>query len=577
MSSIQSRIIGGRRVEIGSKAEAKYLAQGLTPETTGASSSRQNRATRGYDTTPLSTPSLPQSITSGDLSSTDTPFNLPQSRPTQSLGANLLGQIESQNDSFTADLSAKTKLQESERDKSLKDYISSLADDKGENTRTSEKYAQEVDPVETELKDINQKILSEKVGLQRQIEQIEKNTGGMLTSGVQQEVNRAQTESLRRQADLSITQMAIQGRYDSAKQIADRAVAAELEQQKQENDILKTIYEDNKDKFTTAEQRQFETMQKDRDRTLNQLEADKKTLSATKISIMQSAQQNGAPPSIALAIQQATTPEEAVAAAGQWLQSPDTQLNLQIKQQQLANLRLDNQKLTNELNPSGDPSISQDLEAYGSQYADTGKLPSVAELKLSGLSVGQVTSYAKQLPKPNGALVSLSTGSKSSALSPAQEDGILALYDISQKVGQLKELEAQRIKGLTSATLGKIFGSTAQENYINLRTEIIDLLARARTGAALTVQEEKFYTDQLPGRIGQVAFGLLGANTQNKINNFGTKIQGTLNTKLKGQGMGIYGFSKVKVGGIDRTIGEVIDIGGQQYRVLPDGTLTDII
>ena len=219
---------------------------------------------------------------------------------------------------------------------------------------------------------------------------------------------------------------------------------------------------------------------------------------------------------------------------------------------------------------------SDNLTAYASQFADTGKLPSPAELKLAGLSVGDVTKYARQIPKQEGALVSVKTGVKSSALSPTQEDGILALYDISKKTAELKELEAKRVKGLTSATLGKVFGFKDQENYLNLRTEIVDLLSRARTGAALTASEEKFYADQLPGRVGQIGFGLFGTNTQNKINNFESKINGTLKTKLQGQDMAIYGYSKVKVGDAVRTVGEVLDINGGQYRVLPDGTLTDV-
>ena len=174
-------------------------------------------------------------------------------------------------------------------------------------------------------------------------------------------------------------------------------------------------------------------------------------------------------------------------------------------------------------------------------------------------------------------LVSISTGTKSASLSPSQEDGLLALYDISKKVKDLKDLDKERIKGLTGAAFGKVFGSADQQRYLDLRTEIVDLLARARTGAALTTQEEKFYADQLPARIGQVGFGLFGVNTGKRIDNFENKINGTLQTKLSGQGVAIYGYSKIKVGGIERKVGETLEIGGVKYRVLPDGKLTDIL
>jgi len=228
--------------------------------------------------------------------------------------------------------------------------------------------------------------------------------------------------------------------------------------------------------------------------------------------------------------------------------------------------------------------MNPDVISYAQQFADTGKLPGVGELKNSGITVTQVTDYAKQLPKPNGALLSQSTGVKSSTLSPTQEDGILALKDISQKIKELKILDEERQKGLLSATVGKIFGSDDQQRYIDLRGEIVDLLARARTGAALTAQEEKFYADQLPGRIAQVGvipgtgMGLFGVNSQERIDNFDSKITSTLETKLSGQGLVIQGYSKVDVPSLGKkTVGEILDIGGTQYRVLPDGTLTDNI
>ena len=246
--------------------------------------------------------------------------------------------------------------------------------------------------------------------------------------------------------------------------------------------------------------------------------------------------------------------------------------------------RLQQQKLLAELNPSNDESVNSDLASYAQQYADTGKLPSVTELKNSNITASHVTSYAKQVPKANGVILSSNTGIKSSAISPAQEDGINALYDIKKKVADLKVLDNERQKGLLSATVGKIFGSDDQQRYMDLRGEIVDLLARARTGAALSTQEEKFYSDQLPGRIGQVGVipgtgaGLFGVNTQERITNFETKIQGTLDTKLSGNGLVIQGYSTINVPAIGKkTVGEIIDIGGTQYRVLADGTLTDII
>lgn len=279
------------------------------------------------------------------------------------------------------------------------------------------------------------------------------------------------------------------------------------------------------------------------------------------------------------AILKSGTEEEALRYAAPYL----GRLDREVKQSQLYTSSLQQQKLIAELNPT-DTGNSGDLVAYGQQFAESGKLPSVSELKQSGLTVSQVTEYAKQAPKPEGTILSTNTGIKSTSISPTQEDGILALYDIQKKVADLKALDEKRQQGLLSAGVGKIFGLEDQQRYIDLRGEIVDLLARARTGAALTTQEEEFYASQLPGRIGQVGVipgtnkGLFGVNSQNRIDNFGTKIQGTLDTKLSGTGTVIQGYSKVNIPSLgEKTVGEVIDIGGTQYRVLADGTLTDII
>lgn len=369
-------------------------------------------------------------------------------------------------------------------------------------------------------------------------------------------------------ADLALIQSAANRDYETAFNILERKTQLQLEPLKLKLDFQKLFYEENKDAFNKAEQREFDNLVKGTERQYNEEKATKDSVA----SLLMTALQNGVnvPARVIKELDSARSSAEAtqiLARNGISLQDPLDR----------ENKLLTNQKLRADILASagGSERNVDNIMAYASQFADTGKLPSPSELKLAGLSVGEVTNYARQMPKQEGALVSAKTGVKSSALSPAQEDGILALYDISKKTTELKELEDKRIKGLTSAAFGKIFGATDQENYLNLRTEIIDLLSRARTGAALTASEEKFYKDQLPGRVGTVGF-VFGPNTQNKINNFESKINGTLKTRLQGQDLSIYGYSTVNVGGTERRVGELLDIGGTTYRVLPDGTLTDI-
>lgn len=546
--AIQSRIIDGRRVQIGSRAEERLLGQGFTPETEGATSARKDRTFGGIRSS-LSRSDFERQniITPSVLNSTATPYDVPL-RGSRTTTDNLALANNSTVGNIRTDASYTPPVDTARQE--TQSYLQKIIGNIGDQAEDVERINKDAGLIKK--KERAQAISTELDQLDKdyrdQIAEIKLNKEGKFFGGLQGEINQATDRYQNNRANIALTYKVAAEDYNGALEVVNQKVSALKDQNAQSLQAYGLLVDSINNDLTESEKLQVQA-------NIASKKEQADTISDAYSNALKLAVENKAPASVLSAIDTAARSPNATAASvyaslGQY---------------------------GGEGGGGDGSAASGDLEAYASQYADTGKLPSPSELKLSNLNVGQVTSYAKQLPKRNGALLSLSTGSKSSALSPSQEDGILALYDISQKVDQLKELEKARVKGLTSATLGKVFGFADQENYLNLRTEIIDLLARARTGAALTIAEEKFYKDQLPGRIGQVGFGLFGPNTQNKINNFGTKIRGTLETKLSGQGVGIYGFSKVKVGGTDRVIGEVIDIGGQQYRVLADGTLTDII
>ena len=230
-----------------------------------------------------------------------------------------------------------------------------------------------------------------------------------------------------------------------------------------------------------------------------------------------------------------------------------------------------------ELNNAGQVvgGVNENLTAYASQYADTGKLPSPAELKQSKLSIGQVTTMAKQIPKPKGVVVSSLTGTKSNSISAEAEKDFQKLYNVTEMTKRLKELDKKRVGGLVSGTVGKIFGSEDQGEYLTLRKAIVDEMSRMQSGAALTPDEIAVYNDYLPGRFSE-SFGL-GRDSLKKIVSFENAMNQKLQNRLANNALSIYGYSKVKVGKDLRTVGEILDIDGVNYRVLPDGTLTDIL
>jgi hypothetical protein len=252
-------------------------------------------------------------------------------------GAGLQGAVDATQDAFTKNLQEQKKTAEANLSTSRTDIQSMLAELQGKTNLTNDAYSQKggVDAVQTELNDINQKILVEQTSLQRQIEKLEKNSRGMLSGGLQDQLQDVERESLRKQADLSIIQMGVQGRYDSAKAIADRAVSAYMEKQ---DLILKTAmfnYTENKELFTTAEQREFETLAQNRQNEIDTQKEEKKSIYDLGLQ----AQLDGAPTSVIESIFGAKTKEEALQLGSQYIGAQDRAL----KAEQIASARRANQ------------------------------------------------------------------------------------------------------------------------------------------------------------------------------------------------------------------------------------------
>jgi hypothetical protein len=218
----------------------------------------------------------------------------------------------------------------------------------------------------------------------------------------------------------------------------------------------------------------------------------------------------------------------------------------------------------------GAPQVNPQVEAYARQYASTGKIPSGLP---KDITFAQVQAYARSMPKENGTIVDRATGVR-----PDGAEGKLEAYaNLASTIDlakQLKELDEQRRKGIVAGTFGKVFGSDDQARYIQLRSQIVDLISRARSGAALTVQEEKRYNEMLPGRFAEPFF--MGTDSQVSIDNFINTLSSDLDNKTKAQGWAVYGFSSVNAGGQNFKVGEVIEANGQRGIVLPDGTISTL-
>lgn len=206
-----------------------------------------------------------------------------------------------------------------------------------------------------ELNRLNNELLQEQTALRRSIEQINKNGGG-LKAGAQSEIENLQRASYAKQADIAIVQMAAQGAFESAQRLANQKQQVIFEKQQQDLEIRQFIYNENKELFNKAEQREFEAKQSQLTRQLDQERADFETLQSTKLSALQMAQMNGAPADVLQSIQSAQTPEEVLKVGGQW--GSVDMLEQQYKRQQIASSRT-NQLLA--LAAAGDTSAIEEL------------------------------------------------------------------------------------------------------------------------------------------------------------------------------------------------------------------------
>lgn len=201
-----------------------------------------------------------------------------------------------------------------------------LSNQMGQAGLTSAIYAQSVDPATKELNEINARINEESLAGRRREEAV-LTLPGITKAQAQDKINEIRRGNASTLADLSVVQMAKQGQYDSAREIADRAIQAKLEEQKNRNDALLFTYQENKELFTKAEQRQFEQAQRDRER---KLDAEEKVL--TQISnLALDALQNGAPTSVVTKMQKAKTVAEATLFGGQYV----GRLDRQVKESQI--------------------------------------------------------------------------------------------------------------------------------------------------------------------------------------------------------------------------------------------------
>lgn len=243
------------------------------------------------------------SVINSDTLKPQTPFEVSDTPPSTVVEGEL-ARLESGTDQYTKNLESQAKNSSSTESKSFEDMVAGFLDAPTISGLESSSYANKggVDDIQKELDSINSEILGEQEALRRKLESIDERGGG-LQSGASAEKDNLRRESYRTQADLSIIQMGIQGRYDSAKTIADRYVNSQYDEGQKKIKTLELMYNRNKSLFDKDEQRAFDSAQTDRQNVIEtQREEDTR-----KYNLIIEALKAGAPSSVIRQMQSGTS------------------------------------------------------------------------------------------------------------------------------------------------------------------------------------------------------------------------------------------------------------------------------
>lgn len=429
-----------------------------------------------------------QVITPENLTPTPQVQVTPPATPTVS--PQLQADLEVQTDEFTNNLTAQREQAEKGRGTALSEYLSTV---RGMST-PSQLQADALEETganaaSLELNDINDQIRREQLSNRRAKERILE-AGGQSKARAQAQIANLDRASLSKQADLSVIQQAVQGRYDSAREIADRAVQARLEHQQLMTEAAKFNYEENKQLFTVAEQREFETLLGNRERAI-QTEADKlKTIQNLALQAMQ----DGAPRDVVSQMQKATTVEQATSIGGQYIGA----LDRQAKQAQIANIY-------DQINARNTAARGAELEAATEEEKIQAKKTADAEQALS------IKQLAEQIKQQEGLSAAVGFGLKKSVVGSipfmsgdavsgtdradfeaqaTRLGNLLTLDNLKLMTGVLTDRDIQL---LATAGSNLLNFNQSEDSYLKEIDRIVNTMNRTITNNGVTPEQAVFY------------------------------------------------------------------------------------
>ena len=167
-----------------------------------------------------------------------------------------------------------------------------------------------------DLDEINNQIESTSLAIRRQIEDL--SNQGLTDVQKSQKAREIERQGAKEMADLSIIQNARNRNLLTAQTLVDQKIELETEDLKNRFNAIKFFYDENKEFLNEEDKRAFAKAEKEADREYTESYADKKLVENTKLQMLHSANEQGAPVAVLSAIQGAKTAGEAINAAGRY-------------------------------------------------------------------------------------------------------------------------------------------------------------------------------------------------------------------------------------------------------------------
>ena len=365
------------------------------------------------------------------------------------------------------------------------------SDLQGQAYGTTNQLGTTVNQTADSVRKAGNEILAEQNSARRQIESLQTNgnyTKEQLAPFIQ-EINRKSTSL---QADLYIKKLALQGDYESAKSIADRSVEAKYEFQQNQINAAKFTFENNKDQYTKKEQRQYNEVWDKKQRELDTKKSNDKIMEDTKIELLKSANEQGAPQSVKDAISRSTNAEQAINAAGIYGQDQLRRLQIQKAQNELVKSNKDGEVLSiNDAKSLGVP--------YGTtrgQAAALNKVPGATSesgaLKVSALqSATELLNRAKKGEVQTGFRSAFGTipGTtfRDTSILFNNLKALLSLDNIKYLKGQGQISDAERL--LLAQASSRLDRSLSGKEFDKVLTDVVKSLSGEPAGAPVEQQE----------------------------------------------------------------------------------------